>query len=264
MSDWIHALPLGWMAVLIFGITFLTAAIIHRLVQSLAAGDRLRVFKGVSPWLLPPLCIIFGLLVAFLAAQVWGDLDRARTAVNREASSLRAVVILSEAFPVQAAHLRGLVRQHIQEAQNEEWPAMATRRATITIIPASLAEAMRTTLMLPVQGEGQMAAQQAIVAALQEALEARRQRILISQSEVTGVKWISLFIQAICTLTAIAMVHADNRTTSAIAMGLFSIAIAVAILLIAAHDRPFIGRNAVQPTVLLQVQPDAPVENTAR
>jgi hypothetical protein len=264
MSDWIHALPLGWMAILIFGITFLTAAVIHRVVQSLAAGDRVRVFKTVSPGLLPPLGIIFGLLVAFLASQVWGDLDRARTAVNREASSLRAVVILSEAFPGEAARLRGLVRQHIQEAQNEEWPAMASRRATITIIPASLAEAVRTTLTLPVQGGGQVAAQQAIVAALEDALEARRQRILISQSEVSQMKWISLFIQAICTLTAIAMVHADNRTASAIALGLFSTAIAVSILLITAHDRPFIGRNAVQPTVLLQVQPDAAVENTGR
>jgi len=88
------------------------------------------------------------------------------------------------------------------------------------------------------------------------ALEARRQRVLISQSEVTEVKWVTLFIQAICTLTAIAMVHADNRPASAIAMGLFSTAIAVSILLITAHDRPFIGQSGVQPTVLLQVQPD--------
>lgn len=114
MSDWIHALPLGWMAVLIFGNTFLSAAVIHWVVQSLAAGERARAFKAVSPGLLPPLGIIFGLLVAFLAAQVWGDLDRARTAVNLEASALRAVVILSESFPGQAARLRGLVRQHIQ------------------------------------------------------------------------------------------------------------------------------------------------------
>jgi hypothetical protein len=52
------------------------------------------------------------------------------------------------------------------------------------------------------------------------------------------------------------MVHVDNRTTAAIAMGLFSTAIAVCILLITSHDRPFIGQNSVQPSVLLQVQPD--------
>ena len=53
---------------------------------------------------------------------------------------------------------------------------------------------------------------------------------------------------------------ADGR----VALGLFSTAIAVCILLITAHDRPFIGQNAVQPTVLLQVQPDVAVENTGR
>jgi len=264
MSDWIHALPLAWMAVLIFGMTFLVAAAIDRVVQSLAVGERARALKAVSPGLLPPLGIIFGLLVAFLAAQAWGDIDRARTAVNQEASALRAVVILSDAFPGQAARLRGLIRQHILDAQQDEWPAMAQRRATITIIPAALGEAMRTTFALPVQGDGQVAAQQAIVAALERALDARRQRILISQSEVNGVKWVTLIIQAICTLIAIAVVHADNRTSATVALGLFSTAIAVCILLITAHDRPFIGQNAVQPTVLLQVQPDAAVENTAR
>lgn len=256
MSDWIHALPLGWMAILIFGGTFLTAAVIYQLVQSLAVGDRARAFKAVSPGLLPPLGIIFGLFVAFLAVQAWGDLERAHTAVNREASALRAVVILSGSFPEEAARLRGFIRQHIHEAQTDEWPAMARRRATITIIPASLAQAMQTTLALPVRGEGQAAAQRAIVASLENALDARRQRILLSQSEMNWVKWVSLILQAICTLTAIAMVHVDNRTTAAIAMGLFSTAIAVCILLITAHDRPFIGQNSVQPTVLLQVQPD--------
>jgi len=263
MSDWIHALPLGWMAILIFGVTFLVAAAIDRVVRSLAVGERARAFKAVSPGLLPPLGIIFGLFVAFLAAQAWGDIDRARTAVNQEASALRAVVILSDAFPGQAARLRGLVRQHIQDAQEDEWPAMAHRQATITIIPAALGEAMQTTLALPVQGDGQLAAQQAIVAELERALDARRQRILISQSNVNGVKWVSLFIQALCTLIAIAIVHSDNRTSATIALGLFSTAVAVSILLITAHDRPFIGQNAVQPTVLLQVQPNA-VENTAR
>jgi len=252
------------MAILIFGITFLVAAVIHRVIQSLAVGERARALKAVSPGLLPPLGIIFGLLVAFLAAQAWGDLDRARSALNQEASALRAVVILSDAFPGQAGRLRGLIRQHIQDAQQDEWPAMAHRQATITIIPAALAEAMRTTLALPAQGDGQVDAQQAIVAALERALDARRQRILISQSEVNQIKWFSLVVQAICTLIAIAMVHSDNRTSSAVALGLFSTAIAICILLITAHDRPFIGQNGVQPTVLLQVQPDAAVENTAK
>ena len=262
MSEWIHALPLGWMAVVVFGGTFLVTAVIHAVVLRLAVGDRARVFKAVSPGLLPPIGIIFGLLVAFLAAQVWGDVDRAHTAVNREASALRAVVILAESLPAETARLRGLVRQHIHEAETEEWPAMARGSATLTILPSALAQALQATFGLTAQGEGQLAAQRAIVAALEDALDARRQRILISQSQVNQVKWLSLFLQAICTLAAIAMVHCDNRKAAAVAMGLFATAIAVCILLITAHDRPFIRQ--VPPTVLVQVQPDAAVDGTGR
>jgi hypothetical protein len=257
MSNWIHALPVWLMALVIFGGTYLVTAMIHRVVLSLAVGDRARAFKGVSPGLLPPLGILFGLLVAFLVAQAWSDVDRAESAVNHEASALRAVVILSESLPGETGgRLRALVRQHIQVAKTEEWPAMAHRRATLVMIPTALAQALRTTLAAAVQGEGQVAVQRAIVAALENALDARRQRILASQSEVNSIKWTSLIVQAICTLAAIAMVHSDNRRTAALAMGLFSTAMAVCVLLIATHDRPFTGRNAIQPTSLLQVQPE--------
>jgi hypothetical protein len=69
------------------------------LVWTLASGERLRSLKGVSAAILPPLGINFGLLTAFIAAQVWNDMDRATTAVNREASALPMAVLLSAAFP---------------------------------------------------------------------------------------------------------------------------------------------------------------------
>ena len=77
MIDWLHSLPLGWMALVVFVVTYLVAAGIYWLVMALAVGERARAFKAISPGMLPPLGIIFGLLVAFIAAQVWGDLDRA-------------------------------------------------------------------------------------------------------------------------------------------------------------------------------------------
>jgi hypothetical protein len=38
--------------------------------------------------------------------------------------------------------MRALVRRHVEEAVNEEWPAMAGQHATLTVVPASLAEAL--------------------------------------------------------------------------------------------------------------------------
>jgi hypothetical protein len=59
MSDWLHNLPVVWMAVVVFGVTYLIAVAIYAVVMSLATGERARAFKAVSPGMLPPLGILF-------------------------------------------------------------------------------------------------------------------------------------------------------------------------------------------------------------
>ena len=172
MIHWFEHLPIGWMSLVVFAVIYLVTWGVYWLVMALAVGERARAFTAISPGMLPPLGIIFGLLVAFMAAQVWGDLDRAHAAVNREASALRAVV-------------------------------------------------------------------------------------LVSQSGVNWVKWTGLLLQAICTLIAIDM---SIVTTERVPRwrGLFATGVAVSVVLIASHHRPFTGKIAVRPDVLLQVLPEEP------
>ena len=147
MSDWLLNLPVVWMGVLILGAIYVVTGGLYALITTLAAGERARAFKAISPGVLPPLAIIFALLVGFLAAQVWSDADRASAAVNREASALRALVLLAAAFPGgPEARLRDLTRRYIQDAATQEWTAMARRNATLTIAPPRLAEALRLAL----------------------------------------------------------------------------------------------------------------------
>jgi Protein of unknown function (DUF4239) len=257
MSDWLFHLPIVWMALVFLSVAYLIAWAIDALVMTLATGDRLRSMKAVSPGLLPPLGILYGLLVAFLATQVWGDLQRVHESVNREASALRAVVLLSEGFadPI-PQQLRALVRRQIQEAATVEWPAMADQQADLTRPPVALVEALRLALAQTAQHEGQALAQRETVRALQEAFDARRQRIILSRSTINWVKWWGVILEAMITLLAIAMVHSDNRSTARVAMGLFATAAAVAALMVASHARPFTGDISVGPDVLLQVMPE--------
>ena len=88
------------------------------------------------------------------------------------------------------------------------------------------------------------------------ACHARGQRIIISQSQVNLLKWLCLFLQAVCALLAIAMVHSDNRLASIIAFGIFATGVAASMLLILAHDRPFTGEISIKPDALLQVMPE--------
>ena len=257
MSDWLHTLPVLWMALLVFGFTYLVTAVIYAVVAILAVGERARSFKVISPGLLSPLGIMFGLFVAFTAAQVWTDNEKANAEIDREASALRNVVILATAFPRESeAQLRELIRRYIADAVTQEWPMMAQGTATLRAIPGVLAEALRATLALSPSSEGQKTAQRQIAAALETALDARRQRIIISQSQVDLLKWVCLFLQAVCALVAIAMVHSDDRLASIIALGIFATGVAASMLLILTYDRPFTGEISIRPDPLLQVMPE--------
>jgi hypothetical protein len=74
MNDWLHNLPVWWMTLVVFAITYLTAGVIFAIIMALAKGERVRAFKSVSAAMLGPLGTLFGLLVVFSVVQVWGDI----------------------------------------------------------------------------------------------------------------------------------------------------------------------------------------------
>ena len=80
MNDWLHNLPVVWMALLIFGLTALVTAAIYGVVTVLSVGEPARSFKAVSPGLLPPL----GILSLFL----WRSLPRKFGATTRRLTRL--------------------------------------------------------------------------------------------------------------------------------------------------------------------------------
>ena len=140
---------------------------------------------------------------------------------------------------------------------------MAHHRLTFATLPTTLVEALHLTVSLTPQNKAQRIAQREIVAALHTAADARRQRIVISQSTVGPVKWTAILLQGLCALIAIAMVHSDNRLTCAIAVAIFATGIALASLLIAAYSAPFSGDISVGPALLGQVVPSETSQPTA-
>ena len=256
MSDWFYELPVVWMAVVVFTVTYLATAAIWWSVMSLASRNRAARYQRVAAGLLSPLGITFGLLVGFLSVQVWNDSQRAREAVIREAGALRTAVILASSLPAPArTQIDALIARHIQYSTNVEWPAMADRRATIATVPAALGEAMRLTLAAAPATEQEMACQRELLRSLEDALEGRRQRIIISQVSINWVKWSTLAIQAALLLITIGMIHCEHGDTAAIAMGIFATAVAASALLIASHTRPFTGQISVSANLLREVMP---------
>jgi hypothetical protein len=232
MSDWILNLPVLWMAVVILGVTYALTAALYLVVTALAVNERARVFKAISPGMLPPMSVVFALLVGFLAAQVWSDADRATGAVNREAGAPRRRHSRRRVSGDTETRLRELVRAHIQDAVTQEWPAMSRHSATLTLIPPRLAESLKLVLAITPDGNGQSTAQRELVQALETALDARRQRVILSESSINWVKWTVLILQAALMMLTIALVHCDNRQASKIILTIFATSVGFAVVLI--------------------------------
>jgi hypothetical protein len=175
MTDWLHGLPVLWMAILVFVFTYLVTAGIYAVIAVFAVGERARSFKAVAPGLLSPLGVIFGLFMAFTAAQVWTDNEQARAEIEREASALRSAAVLATSFPRESqVQLRELIRRYISDVAAQEWPLMAQGTDNLRAIPGVLAEALQASLALNPSSEGQKIAQRRIEIALETALDARR------------------------------------------------------------------------------------------
>jgi len=132
---------------------------------------------------------------------------------------------------------------------------MAHRSLTLGNVSPNLVEALRLTLALTPSSPGQEVAQRELVTALESAMDARRQRVLISRLEVGFVKWACLAIRAVCVLIAIALTHGDKRTAALVAMVLFATGVAACCLLIVLYDRLFTRKLSVKPDPLVQIIP---------
>ena len=252
---WFHELPVVWMSLVVFAAVGVVATLIYWVVLALAARGHTAAFKAVSPVMLTPLAVVFGLIVGFMCAQVWTDADRANGAVVREAGALRGVLLLATDFPAEEASIRTLVRRHIQNAVEVEWPAMARQDGALPTITAADTEALQVILALNPRGVTQETAQREMIDSLRNALDARRERIIISKAKINWVKWTVVLLLGSLILVTVAMVHSDNRLTAAIAMAIFAVAGAACVVLIASHNRPFTGEISVGPDLLVQIMP---------
>jgi hypothetical protein len=133
---------------------------------------------------------------------------------------------------------------------------MEKQTASLKVVPSPLADALQLVLALTPKTDGQITAQREMVTALENALDARRHRIILSGSSVNWIKWVCLITQSLCVFVVIAMAHHDHRVTAAVATGVFAAGVAVSVLLIVSHDKPFHGPVSIKPDLLLQVRPD--------
>ena len=260
MLTWMTAQSIVVIAVLVFGAVYLLAAIIVATAAFAVRRGLDSIFEGASQATLAPISVTFALLVGFVAADVWPTFDRARSALGMEAARLHEAVVVADALPesVRSA-LRRRVQQHIDSIVAHEWPAMASRTQSLKDAPSALHAALGELLSINLNDDGQRLARARAVAAIEDALDARRQRILLSQDTLGGIKASVLFLLTGLVMVTIALVHIEKRRRGVqiLSVAIFATAAAACMLAILVYDRPFGGGGiSLSPERLIEVRPD--------
>lgn len=252
---WIEAQPIPVIALVVFGIAYLFAAVVFVLVTR-APESWTRHFREVSSVTVTALAVVLGVLLGFLSARVWANFDRAHDYVAKEASALAQTLMYVETFPPDIrTRLRDTIAGHVKSVVDEEWPAMARRAAIARGPSASLADAITTILAVTPTSPAEELARKRALVAIEKALEARHDRIMLSRATIDRTEWRVIMLLFALVLVAVAMVQAEDRISTAIALFLLTSAAATSFVLLLAYDHPLNPRGGafVEPTVLREL-----------
>jgi hypothetical protein len=141
MIVWIESQQPAVIALLVFGICYVLAAIVFLAAAVVSRRPIAAALKATTPVMLTPLGLITGLVIAFLASRVWSNVDHANTHVAQEASAIRQTVLLADQLPEDGRNaVRGAIKNYLQFIETEDWPVMATGRANLRQPPPGLTD----------------------------------------------------------------------------------------------------------------------------
>ncbi len=255
MIAWVESQDTPVIAVLVFGFCYLLAMVIFAIGAIVSRSALARHLNATTPAMLTPLGVVTELVIAFLAARVWANVDHAHAYVAEEASEIRGMALLVEVLPADVrAELRGELGRYIQFVEAEDWPSMLQGHASLRKLPEGLPDALTTLLTFVPQQPGQQVAQEHAVRAIERALQARRNRIILSQAAIAPAQWAVIFLLDASILLTIVMLHIGRNTTTAVNLFVFSTAVGACVVLLMINDRPFgAGGITVMPNTLQEV-----------
>lgn len=255
MLSWVESQGTAVIAMLVFAFCYMLAVLMFAIGALISRFAMAHHVNATTPAMLTPLGVITGLVIAFLAARVWANVDHAHYYIAEEASEIRQAVLLTEAMPADLrAEIRGDIARYLQFVESDDWPSMLQGRANLRKLPEGLPQALKTLLTFVPQQSGQQLALDHAARAIENALQARRDRIVLSQAAIAPAQWAVIFVLDGLLLLTIAMLHVGRHVTTAINLFILSTAVAACVVLLMINDRPFSsGGITVLPTSLREV-----------
>lgn len=193
-----------------------------------------------------------GMVIAFVAADVWQTDAKGRNAVEQEAIAVSDTLRVTHFFAPETRELvLADINNYIREVVEEEWRLMAQGQSSEKA--ESLLEALVLTSVRIESGTddfGQRRAAQELRRYTLDIERARNQRLLASHLRVSPTKWFTVLMLLFVSACVMVELHFGHRRALYVSMGLFSLGFGTTLFLISAYDAPFMGRSNIEPSSL--------------
>jgi hypothetical protein len=246
IAAWLDLSSFGIFAVLTV-LYAATAALIVWLSFGVPLGPRLRKLDGVVAPFFGSIGILLALLTGFLFADIADRNRQAARAVQAEVAELRNVFTLSVASSSDTRAIRAAWARYVDAVVREEWPAMAdgaSARSAAVAYDDLLHEVSDPKIVT----QSGAPVQSALLVATLRVGTARSERLALANDTTSEFKWEVVLLLGIMTQVGIGLVHLQRRNAQIAALAVFSVAIVIALGLIALQEYPFGGNVQIKPT----------------
>jgi nitrate reductase gamma subunit len=251
IDRWLE-LPLPALWLYLAGFYGTSAIVLIFLSFSRLTGGWVQSFRGVVAPYFSGIVVIFGILVGFLANDIWDRSRRAAATVRSEAVNLTSLHDLITTSGLPALPVDQAIHNYVLMVVEKEWPAMARGEA------APEAESAQDKLLeavadLEAEPKSSPAITRVMLDTALKIRDARYERLLVSADFSESFKWMSVLVIALTGQISCAVVHLERARPQIAAMVIFTTGVVIVLGLIASHEFPFSSALAVSPEPIAYV-----------
>ncbi|HEU0114126.1 MAG TPA: hypothetical protein VFQ80_05595 [Thermomicrobiales bacterium] len=211
-------------------------AIVRRLVPAAA----LKPHTDVAAAIYAALGVVYGVILGQVVVAAWSTFQAAESATVAEASSLVNLTRLADAFPEPA---RSTIRQDViaygRAVIQDEWPAMARRAAPSPRAAAAMARLYRDYTAQATGPIGPLQTYAESMTELDEADDARGDRLLASERGLPDLLWAVLLAAGVVTVAFSYLFGVENGVAHHLMVGALAGIVALLLVLAQALSTPF-------------------------
>lgn len=199
--------------------------------------------------------VFYGITVGLIAVGVWNTHSNAEDIASKEAAAIGALYRDVSGYPEPArGKLQASLKAYTEALINQTWPAQQEGRK-VHFGVALMNEFQATLFAFEPATPGQTALHSETLSGFNKLIEYRRLRVDAVSGSLSSVMWAVIWVGAVISIGVAYFYRIEDLKLHSILVALMAGFLGVVLFMIVINDRPFLGRNSIQPNsyrVILQ------------